>query len=1023
MKHWMKRLTAAALALSFLTSQGALASDALGHDLHAAVRPLSEGTKLSTGWFWSDTYGDLRTERYLTYTPNEAVKPTVAYGDTVLSRATLSAMAQGLEAQGKRVVGGSNGDFYVLATGEPLGLVVTDGVLRSSSSYLYAVGFRADGSALVGQPQLRVTATLGGERVSVTGGVNKVRQLSASDGSGGLTLLTPDFASDTKNTKAGVDVTLQIVTEGVGEDLSAEESGAGQALTVSDRLRIGGRVRCRVVQVAEATGASPIPADGFVLTMNGADSNTAVLEKLRALQAGDEVTIDVTSADPAWNQVTQAIGGLYRLLENGQVGSGLSTERTARTAIGVKADGTVIFYTIDGKQPGKSIGATFTQVAQRLLELGCVDAVGLDGGGSTTLGVTCPDQNAFGVVNSPADGAQRANTNAIFLTTELKPTGEPMALSLAPGDVICLAGAQVSFTATALDTAWYDMGPIQDVFYTAAGAGQITREGLFTAGAAAGGATVTGTRESLAATGLWEGLTGQAAVTVVDTPDQITVTDEATGGTVSAIALEPGERISLTASAAWRGLSLVSQDGCYRWSCDAAVGSVDAQGTFTAGSERASGTLTVTAGGKSLSIPVNVAGHVTTLADMEGTTLPFASSEGAQAAPETGLDHVRTGYQSLRVDYDTGLGPAILPADGSLPAGERYLGLWVYGDGSGHSLTATVTNGQESGDVELTRLDFTGWRHVLAALPWEGARLTVLTLAGEGPATGTIWLDQLTSANERIEDFTPPTITLKAAGGTLTASVEDNIDKEFPAERVEAFCDGKKLESAWNVSTGTLTAAIPAGAGVRRLTVTATDASGNTVRQSLDVGEGEPSPFSDMTDHWAGGFASYLYAQGVTNGVQVGENLEYQPGDDITRAEFFTMAARWLGLDQGGYEEVALPFADADAIPGWALNALKAMYQQGIVRGSLENGALYAHPNATITRAEAMTILGRTQRRGYPEADLSAFSDQDQVPGWAAPYVASLVGQKVVGGYTDGTLRPSAAMTRGEVAKVLYALR
>ena len=432
MIHWNKRLSAAGLALSLLLGQAALASDALGHDLHAGTAVLSEGTTATRSYFWSDTYNDLRTERYVTYTPNEAVNPTVAYGDTVLTRATLSAMARTLEAEGKRVVGGTNGDFYVLTTGQPLGMVVTDGVVRSSSSYHSAIGFRSDGTAFVGTPNLYVSAVMLGERVTVFGGVNKVRQVRSADG-GGLTLLTPDFGKTTQNTSPGVDVFLRVLTveeaidarqpqtapqpepepvstagpedandlpEGEeGEDsagaaapapegdstpapaetpvsiplremdpedpvLLAEETGLGRALTLSEELKIGGRVSCVVDYVSEAAGSNPIPEGCFVLTMNARDDE-GTLNMLRSLQPGDRVDIDITSEDTRWEEAKEALGAMYRLLDNGQLGPNLSAERTARTAIGIKADGTVLFYTVDGKQPGHSIGASCAQVAQR----------------------------------------------------------------------------------------------------------------------------------------------------------------------------------------------------------------------------------------------------------------------------------------------------------------------------------------------------------------------------------------------------------------------------------------------------------------------------------------------------------------------------------------------------------------------------------------------------------------------------------------------------------------------------------
>lgn len=1018
MKHWMKQITAAGLSLSLLLGQAALASDALGHDLHAGHTALSEGAGLTRAYFWSDTYKDLRTERYVSYTPNEDVKPTVAYGDTVLKRATLSTMARGLEAQGKRVVGGTNGDFYVFATGQPLGLVVTDGILRSSASYHSAVGFRADGTAFVGTPNLLITATMLGERITVFGGVNKIRQVRSVDG-GGLTLLTRDFGETTQNTSAGVDVILRPVAEDLGEVISAEDSGAGFELTLSDMPRIGGRVRCTVDQVIEAAGDNPIPEGCFVLTMNAKDDE-GTLNMLRSLQPGDEVNIDITSEDTRWAEATEALGAMYRLLDNGQVGANLNAERTARTAIGVKEDGTVIFYTVDGKQAGVSVGATCAQVAMRLQELGCVEAVGLDGGGSTTIGVTYPDKNYMEVVNSPSDGAERSNSTAIFLTTELKATGEPGSLALSPGDALLLAGAQLSLSAGVLDTAYYSMGTASGVTYTAEGAGEVTPEGVFTADASSGSAVVTGTGSG--------GVTGRADITVVDTPDQIVVKNEATGGTISALSLDPGETVSLTASSGWRNLLLQSQDGCYTWKCDEAVGSITEDGTFTAGTKSASGNLTVTAGGKTVAIPVNVAGHVKSLEDMEGTETGFTSTDTATAEIEKTLNNVRTGLQSLKVDYDTGEeGTAQLDARIAIPGGEHYLGLWVLSDGSGNNLTAVFENaGGEELLAPVAGLSFTGWKHVLVAIPEGAAALTGLSFiyGGGENRTGTVWLDQLTSSNEDLEDTTPPTIDIRVKGIQLTATVNDNVDRSLSAGAVVLQYDGATLTGSWNEQTGTLTATLPAPGAIRhRVTVTAVDASGNLGRASLDVGEGATLIFDDMEDHWAAGYANYLYEQGVTKGATSGDVLNYLPDTDITRAEFFTMVARWMGLDLSQYEGVSLPFADTKDIPSWALSAVKAMYDRGIVQGSQEFDGLYAHPNDSINRAEAMTILGRTQMRGYPEAEITGFTDYAQVPAWSEAYVRSLVGQGVVNGYEDNTLRPLAPMSRGQVAKVLYTLR
>lgn len=1045
MKHWYTRLSAAGLALSLLIGQAALASDALGHDLHAGTQTLSEGTTATRGYFWSDTYSDLRTERYVTYTPNETVTPAVAYGTTVLNRDTLSNMAKSLEEQGKRVVGGTNGDFYVLSTGQPLGMVVSDGVVRSSSSYHSAIGFRSDGTAFVGTPNLYISVTMGEDRLTVFGGLNKIRQVRTADG-GGLTLLTPDFGETTQNIAPGVDVFLRVVTaeEELGETVSAEESGVWQELTLSDQPRIGGRVKCVVDYVSEAAGPNPIPKDGFVLTMNGKDDE-GTLNMLRSLQPGDEVNLDIISEDTRWNEATQALGAMYRLLDNGQVGENLSAERTARTAIGIQADGTVIFYTIDGKQPGHSVGATCLQVAQRLLELGCVEAVGLDGGGSTTLGLTTPAQETMSVVNRPSDGAERKNSTAIFLTTELPATGEPGYLQVEPGDALLLSGTRLPLEAYEVDTGYRLMGLAREVSYTATGGGEILGD-TFVAGGESGSHTVTAEKGEL---------TGQATVTVVRTPDEIVVFNEETDSSVGILALEPGESVGLRAVSSWRKLNLRSQDTCYTWECDEAVGTVTADGYFTAGDKTAEGNLYVTAGERTVTIPVSVAGHILPLEDFEGEELSFAPLLSAEAETEGNLNYVRYGRQSMKLTYDLPAGgTSAVTGDLPISAGEKYLGMWVYGDASGNRLGAAVKTVTGEEELLLTTLDFSGWRHVLTALPEGTEALTGLRVTrGEenGPdggedwtavQSGSVWLDQLTTSNEDLLDDMAPVIQLKLEGTKLTATVTDNVDKSFAAPAVVLSYDGATLQGTWDPVRGTLTAQLPLPEvkpleegeedplGVtpepqpaHRVTVTAVDISGNLGRESLTVPGDALVEFADLTDHWAAEYVSYLYEQGITNGVAADEGLYYLPGNTITRAEFFTMVARWMGLDLTEYAGVELPFVDAADIPEWALGAVKAMYARGIVQGSMDYGVLYGYPNMGISRAEVMTILGRTQLRGWRLAELDAFEDRGDIPQWAESYVSSLVGQGIVNGYEDGTLKPTAPMSRGEVAKVLTMLR
>ena len=794
------------------------------------------------------------------------------------------------------------------------------------------------------------------------------------------------------------------------------------SLTITNELKVGGRLVCTVDQVLESTGSIEIPAGKLVLTVNQ-NNNEWLLGQVQSLKAGDQVTIDVTAADTRWEDVVTAIGGFYKIVTGGQVGPDTDSTANPRTAIGIRADGSVVFYTIDGRQSGYSVGATLTQVAQRLIELGCVEAIGLDGGGSTVIGATLPDEETMSILNRPSDGSLRAVTNGIFLVSELEPTEELDHYYVTPYSSLVLSGAQVVLTAIPVDTNGYTFSDDNTVLWSIQnGDGVVSVDGVFTAGSESGTTQVT------AASSAAE---GTASFTVVKTPDTIAVSNQETGAPVTALALDPMDTVDLTANATWKNMILTSQDTCYTWSADEAIGTVDENGVFTASDVSGTGNLTVRAGDRSLTIPVTVAGHIQELESFEGGEVTvFTGTDTTVVSLETSADLVRYGRQALRLDYQAGTtGSAAVGAALTIPEGDRYLSLWVYGDGSGNTLTATVTDtAGTASDVVLGTLDFTGWQHLATLLPENAASVTALNVVygGGEKAVGTLYLDQITSGTESAGDETPPTVTVSVADGVLTAYVSDNMDKSFAQSAVTLTWDGASVDFTWEEEAGALTWTLPAEDGrLHRATVTATDQSGNTGRGSVNVTPADgtstaQNPFVDMTAHWASPYTTYLYDSGVVQGVDSDAGPLFQPDKNITRGEFALMVARWMGLDLDSYADVELPFADLDTVPSWCLNAMKAMYAEGILKGSLEGGVLMGRATASISRAEAMTILGRIQGQGYIRQSLT-FSDADQVPAWALSYVETLVGQGIISGY-DNLLRPNDSVTRAEVAKMLFFL-
>ena len=151
------------------------------------------------------------------------------------------------------------------------------------------------------------------------------------------------------------------------------------------------------------------------------------------------------------------------------------------------------------------------------------------------------------------------------------------------------------------------------------------------------------------------------------------------------------------------------------------IGTVDEHGVFTA-SAPGTGNLTVSAGDKSLTIPVTVAQvALQTIEDFETPDTRFFSGYYLTVSRTNVSDHVQRGHYAGKLDYvlpeDTGYySQAMAGSFSNLGTPYTALNLWVYGDGSGNQLSFLYT-GDIKSDLELpvTTLDFTGWKQINGA--------------------------------------------------------------------------------------------------------------------------------------------------------------------------------------------------------------------------------------------------------------------------------------------------------------------
>ena len=1007
MKHFLQKPLSLLMALSLAAALTvpAAASDALGNDLTSRDTLLNEKTQLSTNVFWSSSSSDLRTENLITYMPNKAVTPIVTFGDVLTDKSKVSTMAKQLEEQGYRVVAGINGDFYNVGTGLPIGIVVTDGLLRSSDAGYYAVGFRKDGSAVLGKPGVKVTADLGYK--DAASGIRITRQLAgvnkARVSAGGIYLYTYEFNDrhTTGNTEAGIDVICSV------------EDG---------QLAIGDTLTLRVEQVVEAAAATAIREGQVVLSVN-LKSDAYHVNALRYVPVGAEINVDVTAASDEWNDVDYAVGALYSLVENGAAVSGLQAGAAPRTAVGQRADGSLVFYTIDGRKPGHSIGASMSQVAARLIELGCETALCLDGGGSTTLSITEPDELAAKTVNKPSEGSERAVTNHIFLVADNEPSGRLSHFYVSADYDYVLAGSKVNISAAAVDTNFIPMEKRYDLW---ASDGELDGNVLTTPSR---GGDITVTAES-------GSKHGETTVHAIKTPDSVSIRNSS-GTVLKELTVSPGSTTALTAAAVYSHLPLKADPEAFTWTVEGNIGTIDQQGRFTAATP-GTGTITASAGGQSATVNVTVSKMaLKTVEDFEsGNTIFNALGYGANFERVNGSEYVRLGRGAGKMSYtlnlynDTGTGYVSEMRFKNPVSVSPYslLNFWVYGDNSGNTLSLLYSDGTKSGlKAQVATLDFSGWKQVSVNLnsvrELEGLAVDCevdISLNTDG-RYGAIYLDQMVLSYNGVVDNAVPTVTMTPSGTFLTATISDAVDGVLPKSAVSVTWDGREQDFTYNTATGVLSTPVISDGRPHRVTITAKDASGNIGRASYDVpmAEDYQPAFTDTVGYWGANYVEFLYTSGVTTGYADGT---FRPDQNITRAQFSVMLYRCLGLDESRYVGVELPFADLDKIADYAVPAIKALYSEGVINGSKgKDGQIYFNPNAPLTRTQASAMIGRTQEKGYATVELT-FTDAGKIPAYATFYIQTMAAQGILGGYADGSFKPNNNITRGQMAKILYNL-
>ena len=563
-------VTAYADVLGNLSTSGSWQTDMGG----GAVYKHNEYTSSSVG---------KQTENYVEYTPNTEAVPIVVNGASVWGKRSMTSAANYMSQNGLRPLIGINADYFSFKTGIPMGYTIIDGKIYSKESGIQdAVGIRKDGTAFIDKIGISTSLSDNDKKIPIQY-INKWAQ----DDFNWVYLLTEDFGSETHTSFDALYV--------ICSPLSGE-------------LEIDTTMQLNVDEVFIYNGSIKIPPGKFVFVID-VDGTAEYVDMLSRLAPGDTLQLanSVYGAERYnWTEAEYAastIGG--RLINNGVKGGGFEAGAAPRTAVGIKSDGKVIFYTIDGRQTGHSYGCQLSTLASRMVELGCIDAINFDGGGSTMIGAVFPGSEQFKVSNKPSDGAQRSVANFLFLKDLRELTNDPWYVTWnMPANHNYLAGVGVSLTPTAVyDTGNYKMDGLRNVDFTVSNTG-----GAESTVDENGYVILKGSGKTIVS------VTGRAyskdfSFQVYEDPDELRVTDEATGRKTDSLTVPKGGMVNydLEVGAYVNGIRLEAYPSLFRWEIDGTLGTVNEDGVVTIKDDGSgSAVLRVSAGGVRKDIPISV---------------------------------------------------------------------------------------------------------------------------------------------------------------------------------------------------------------------------------------------------------------------------------------------------------------------------------------------------------------------------------------------------------------------------------
>jgi hypothetical protein len=229
----------------------------------------------------------------------------------------------------------------------------------------------------------------------------------------GFSLTWPDGHTTPLRLNAAPDTNSPVIFAGAARCILPRDAGPTFVLqlenTTAPLLPANATRRARVV----ANGAASSTVAQQVILVPG----PSFREQAQAVKPGEVFTISTRMSHDLSGAVW-AVSGVPHLISGGKLHSyfsqppepGKPTERHPRSLLGFN-DHFLFLVVVDGRQPKLSIGMDYAELCRLMQQLGCIEALSLDGGGSTALWLNGR------VVSSPSNrfGWERPVANVLMV--------------------------------------------------------------------------------------------------------------------------------------------------------------------------------------------------------------------------------------------------------------------------------------------------------------------------------------------------------------------------------------------------------------------------------------------------------------------------------------------------------------------------------------------------------------------------------------------------------------------------------